>query len=361
MNCDRMEVLMPDHAIGRLPHEQNSKLESHLESCGACRTYLGHIRELYDVPLPYMAAPPAALVLPSERTNRWRPVLVLAALAATVLVYFNWPREQAPSGEVGVQRVKANLASLSIDLPELPIGSLAADWVNSESEARLLSEYSGKPMLLQYVNADCNRCLGVVRLMEEPECEGLLEEFVCFRSEVQSDAPPSVLEGRAPKGKLMLSLPAMFVRAESFSTDPSMAISCWGDVEDVVADYASNCDLQGIEILRALEDKQFEEALEQMRGLPDLMEAGSYNQVLASLQSIGGLGERYDTRFAEEAQRMENELMDELEEVVCELESMREDGGEVGVQSMAQNLMPGLSDTPFAGRVQMLAANSSSF
>ncbi len=354
MNCERVEELLPDHVTGRLGEYLQPEVQRHLGLCLPCSEYLEGIRELYGVPLPTPGSPPESLRSPVLRGRSWWP-WALAGAAALILVFLRPTGDRPGSGlPQGAERVKASLASLSLELPELPAATAEERWLDSEFQARLLSEYSGKPVLMQYINAECNRCLGVVKLMDDPEHELLLEEFVCFRSEVQGDEPPKVLEGKAPAGQLMASLPAMFVRDERCTTDPIMAISDWADVENVVADYAVSCEVKGVEIVRALEGSEFERTLEQMRGLPRLMEAGSYNQVLAELRSMGGLGETYHTRFAEEAQRMEGELLLELDDVVCELEELHGEGNQADAQSLAAELLPSLTDTPFEERLEVL-------
>ncbi len=133
-----------------------------------------------------------------------------------------------------------------------------------------------------------------------------------------------------------------------------MAIANWDDVEGVVADFAIQCEIKGVELETPLGGREYQRALEQMRSLPRLMESGSYNQVLAQLKEMSSLGRLYRTRFAEEAERMEGELLEGLETVVGDLEALHEGAGEASAQGLAQDLLPGLTDTPFASRVEVL-------
>lgn len=354
MNCSSMEPWLPDYATGRLGGAELRAVEAHLERCSACRAYTSDILELYDVPLPLVDAPPLRLQPMPTASKRWPTLLTWGSAAAALLLYLNYRAPAELQERAAPERAKAYLASLQLALPELPNLEGGPRWIQSESEARLLSEYSGKPVLMQYINADCQRCMGVVELMEEPQHALLLEEFICFRSVVASEAPPAVLRDTAPEGQLMTSLPAMLVRAGHCSTSPALAIASWEDVEDVVADYASQCEVNGMQILRALEGQAFERALARMRDLPRLMNEGSYNEVFANLRFMTGLRTQYRTRFIEEAERMQGELMEGLEGMVGDLEAMHQNDADSEAQSMAQDLLPGLTDTPFASRVEVL-------
>jgi len=356
MNCNSIENWLPDYAMGRLGGPEAQAVEAHLEHCSACRAYESDIQELYGVPLPLVDAPPAQLQPLPSSAKRWRSLLTWGSAAAALLLYFNYraPAEIQEQEHAAPERASAHLASLQLALPELPNIDGSSRWIQSESEARLLSEYSGKPVLMQYINAECQRCMGVVELMEDPQRALLLEEFICFRSVVASDAPPSLLKDAAPEGHLMSSLPAMLVQAGHCSTSPAMAIASWEDVEDVMADYATHCEVNGVQIMRALEGQAFERALARMRDLPRLMNERSYNEVFANLKFMSGLSSQYRTRFAEEAERMQGELMEGLEGMVGDLEAMHQNDAESEAQSMAQDLLPGLTDTPFASRVEVL-------
>ncbi len=370
MNCEACESKLADHATGRLDPASAEAVEHHLVACERCATFLDRVRGLYAIELDYAPEAPRELAFSPAATKSsvslaaW--VGLAAAVAATIAVALFALRDapatadRAPeSNEVTIATPRTEFVpvSISLELPTLPKSAPGAEWIEDREEARLVAEYSGKPLLEQFV-CPCAGCDSVVRLLGDERFARRLDEFVRCRSTIGKgavDVPERL------SGKLIgpgLSLPAMFATDGTCSTEPVVSANTWEDVERVIADYAIDCAGEARDVSEALEGDAFARALEAMRALPKLLAAERFTDALEQLRSIEELGNRYRTRFAAEARRLEREFVTAIDAAFAHAEQLLREGGESAEEAhgIGRSLLRALEGSEYEARATALAS-----
>ncbi len=364
MSCELWEAKLADFATERLDAEIAYEVRRHLEACASCRAFLDGVERLYalDTALPSSPGPRAArLELATRRPFPRRAAAWAVGLAAAaVLVFFAERRGSGADTDVPTAKLLETttpallpaFAAIRVDLPDLPHAPPGRGWLASREEAQRLADYSGKPLLAQYVIDVCPRCVWVNERLDREDTLALLEEFVCVRVTMRLEEPQAI-EGVEPPFGFKASFPAMFVDAGGCRTDPVWAIADWTEIEGVLADYASLCD----DALRAdrapLEGALFERTLAEMSSIPELVAAGRYGPALDVLARTKALGETYRTRFVPEAERMYGELSAALAiriDALSSLAVVRPERAAV----LARELAPDFAGTPFEARLAAL-------
>jgi anti-sigma factor RsiW len=76
LSCRELVELVTDYLEGALSEEERLRFEDHIERCGACRIYLGQIRQTISVlgHLPEEALSPEAERVLLDAFRGWRSV-----------------------------------------------------------------------------------------------------------------------------------------------------------------------------------------------------------------------------------------------------------------------------------------------
>lgn len=371
MNCEHCERKLPDFLVHRLDPKVASAVQLHLGACGPCREALQRVRRLYEVPEAFRARPPARLALPRRRPRALRRAAAAGiGIAAAGLVLFLGlraldARDAAPTltaladpGGDARQQAGAEAAALEpirVRLPAAPPAFLPGAWLTSRSEAERLAEYTGRPILEEYVWRDCPRCKGMEEVLV-PEYLPVLDDFILVR-QIANDGLPEELLAAHPDAPPHAVYPALRVVESGCETKPVWSVSNLYTVEGLVADYYASCFLLAEDERAPLDRELYDWARATLASVPALVDEGRFQQAFERLEAARALDELYRTRFVADAAALERQLRDALEERVATLEARAAQGPaqRAAVRAQARALGESLRGLPLFERVEALA------
>lgn len=345
MKCARAESKMADRVAGHLEPELAAELDAHVARCASCREFERGVALLYALDAPRAACPPvrppATPVGPPARGTpgagaaprlgaRRRAAAALLAVAAglsvlAVLRGGGGERRDATRGAPLAAAV-VSLAPVPVALPDLPPRYPDEGWLTSAREAEILSAYTGKPVLEQFVNPICPRCRAVNGLLAEPDMQGFLDGFVTLRRFVVDVAPEELATLEDPV-RIPTLLPAMRVREGACATDFSWQITTTDEVQALAEDFSEHCERTEAAARSPLPRELFEEALAEIYSVPGLVAERRYAEAIDKLDWLIGLGAEHETAFPEAARAIEEQVRGGLERIAEQIGALY-DGGD---------------------------------
>lgn len=375
MNCESFELKVADLVAGRTDPDTAAELASHRAACSACRDFEARVAGLYDLEAALPAHPPAALGFPleasPEKPRRVAGLLVVAVAATAALVAAVWWSIQgggeAPpkttelaTGPTDEDPLPIELEEIRLDMPQFPaLLPEVGQWIDSREEAELVSEFTGRPLIQQFVLRGCVFCKGTQALLESPEYRDRLFEFVLYRETiVEPDVLPDEIAERSDDPMLPYSFPAMTVQASGCNVQPRWSIRSWEDVEEVLADYYAFCVRDQEDDRLPLDDTQYERVRGALGSLPDLVGTGGYLKAMEILGETIALADGFRTRFVDEARELEAQLLDGLDRQAARIEELY-DGNEAErtrATELANELRARAAGLPVAERLLRICA-----
>lgn len=370
MNCEHCERKVPDLLVHRLDPKVASAVRLHLGSCGPCREYLERVRRLYRVPEPFRVEPGlgplltgGALALAPERPSRTRRAAAvgggIAAALAVVALGVRVFEDGVARGRVPTPPSAQALATrpIRLDAPELPPPFRPGTWLASRADAERLSDYTGLPILEEYVWRECPRCRGMEEILR-PQYLPVLDAFVLYR-QVANDGLPDALRAQHPDRPEGSVYPALRVVEPACTTPATWAVDRLDTVEDLVADYYTECVAAQRDRRLALDPELFDWARSNLADVPALVAGGELREAFERLEETRALEERYRTRFAADARALEGQLVEALEERVAALEARaattpRRGPAREALRAEAQALLERVRGLRFFERVEPL-------
>jgi len=358
MSCDRIADKLADYITGRLELEERERVTAHLDGCHACRLFRDQAVALYSIDYDVdQAVPPTRVSAASllcdvvrERkpTSHWYATArVVTALAAVIVLCFSWVPKTGPT-PVAPEVVNATLQPISLEVPQLPAEYPENGWLDDPEQAARLAAYTGKPLLTAYSWTVCPRCKAMATRFTSARGVALVRDFIAVRV-VFSGELPEALRGYPMRMRWQFMMPAIVIT----DTDkPGPARFAVGSLDDV-SRYIGTWRKTRKQPLLALDRSQFEACRKVLSAIPAQLQTFAYAELLASLDSVIELRDRYRTRFISDATALKQTLTRELDAQVTAIEQGISRGGDQATKELAvgRRLRAKLGDTELGRRL----------
>lgn len=291
------ELLIPDYVAGRLDDETRREVADAIDRSPDLARYRDRVERFYrlDVDIAVERRPAARS---GGRLRR-------AAAAAIVLVFGTALAWTATRSDTPTPAPSAPPITLEVELPEIPADDGAGRWARDVHEARLVSEYTGKPMLAVYSFGPCPRCAAMEPVLDSDAMRELLSGFACHREIFTREIPlPLVMRQAEVRASIVLHMPAVIITADGVDFDTLYDVDELADVERHVARFTAHRKHPAA----LLEGAAFHEARDLVLGAPARLRAGAWRDVLADLDRVEELARPAGSRFGDLARELRRRI-----------------------------------------------------
>jgi len=367
-----------DLVAGHLDEETAREVRAALLTDEATREFYEQVRHLYRVDLE----PGEALEAPEglrydyardaarAARSRWlRSLCVAAALlllaGAAFFVLRSPEREGDPAdGQVagggGIEAPAPEplppvpLLPVEIELPPLPDGYHAGEWLESREQATLVSLYSGRPVIESYVNPYCPISQDVWDELGHDRNRSELDGFVCYYERYDGKVPEPI-RGQVDPRDIIRMLPALHVSGQGCPTETYFGVSCFDDVRGHLADFEKRCRQRGSEPERFLSEREFEASLAAIHEAASRAEAGRLGEALRALDTVLESERSRSTAFGEAASEVAARIHEAIERQIDAIENLAGDPAEsLRARDLACRFVERVRDTRYEARVRAL-------